>query len=490
MAQRERGKDLPPATEECDDLRLMLDSVQVMNHGSLSIHFEQLEGQLKEITRMADPLQAEIALIQWRSAFRETWLTVSHHHSHGYYKSPLSGTRTRLPSGLPISYSYERNVYPTLLEERAAYQEPSSRGWSHDYVLFSSGMSAIASFLITFLGMNRADPLPIHLCNWGAYFETKVLLELFKSKKFSWDDYRSDDDVFREIVHGESDVFFIEPVRYDWDLDVFDLSGMAQALRSAPPKQRFIIFDTTLVSSSLPVSQFLEAIRNTHTTVVLVRSCLKLDQQGLELSNAGLVSVHTTKGGAGPTAGEFGLLLRKMRTVLGTGLSVDEVSALEFPLFLHQVATTRYAESVFLNNALLANSVPVGGIFKRVSHPSLGPRAHLRWARAPFVVFHLAEDTLDNHGLLLGVLRHESREVAMDFALGSSFGFRSHRYEVIIPRLSEERGLFKIAMGRGTGTSRNRAIELVAKLATYGSISALRRAYPNVPAVNLHDTED
>jgi hypothetical protein len=246
------------------------------------------------------------------------------------------------------------------------------------------------------------------------------------------------------------------------------------------------------VTGTWPTAKLLAALAPHRPPVLVVemRSALKLDQQGLELANAGVASLFTPASTPTPAA-ETATLLRKMRTITGTGLSLAALAALDAPFALDRAQTRDHARAVFLSNALLASVLArrTGGLFARVVHPALAPAPRAPWAQGPFVVCHLAEDTLPHHGLLLAVVESEARRRGLCLARGSSFGFRGHRFETIIPRLSEQRGLFKIAMGARPGPSRDGVIELFTELAAYPDFAALRAAYPHLVPVDLTDLE-
>lgn len=217
-------------------------------------------------------------------------------------------------------------------------------------------------------------------------------------------------------------------------------------------------------------------------------SGLKLDQAGLELANVGILSLFVPEGAPGmPPAPRLGHYLRKMRTILGSGLTLDEVAALEAPWFLDRKSFERHCRAVFVNNAMVSACLQgIKGIFSRIVHPSLAdPQSPVPTVQAPFSVLHLREDSLDNHGFLLAVLAAEARRRGLCFDAGSSFGFRGHRYEVIIPRLADRKGLFKVAMGARGGPSRTGIVELMQELAACPDMQALRARYPKLRQVQL-----
>lgn len=438
-----------------------------------------------------DPLAREQALDVLSLSLRRCWMSVAHAASDPLLKSPPLRVPKALPGGAPLEYSYERNLRPTPLEQRVAVARPRVDGWSADHVLFRSGMAALSTFLQSYVASARtASDAPLRLDMWGGYFETHVLLELLRGGALRWRRHSDPAELGAAIRAGVSDALLVEAVAYEWDLPVLDLQALVRDLLARPAgAAALVIVDTTLVGSSFPTAELLRALApRPPPTVVLWNSGLKLDQEGLELANAGLLSLYTPAG-ATPAAPELAHLLRKMRTIVGTGLSLDEICLLDVPWFMDPVDTA-HATAVFLHNALFAHAVPAGGLFRRVIHPALSREASRPWARAPFVVLHLAEDTLDCHGLLLAVVAHEARRRRLCLDMGSSFGFRGHRFEVIIPRLSEGRGLFKVAMGARAGPSRDGTIQLFAELAALRDFDEVRARWPGLKAVDLHDVQE
>jgi hypothetical protein len=421
---------------------------------------------------------------------RACWMALAHRCSDLLYKSPPLAEPKRLPRGQSVEFSYERNIRPTALEERCRGYRPAGDGWEAEHVLYASGMAGLASTLQALLGMARAaagDPFRVAI--WGEYFETHVLLELMRGAGLQWQRVGTQEELQAIVREGRADLVLIEPVRYDWDLHVFDVRGFLQAWQARQgSRPGMLLLDTTLVGPTFPVLRLLEALRAAPPAVVFqLGSGLKLDQQGLELSNVGVMTVYTAQQrSSGPGAAELAGLLRKMRTIQGTGLSMDEMCLLDAPFFLDPAQFAEYSQAVFRNNALLAHALAgESGLFARVVHPSLSAQSRQPWAQAPFVVFHLYEDTLATHGHLLAIVAHEARERDLCLHLGSSFGFRGHRFEVILPRLSDKRGLFKVAMGARPGPSRDGVIELFLELAALPDAAALRARWPHVAPVDL-----
>lgn len=481
---------------EGERLLALAGQLEALTEGRDETAWKAWRGAVAEVLEGArcESVDGERLLDGLAARLREIWLTQAHRSTAHHFRSPpLTAELPRLPSGRTVAYSYERNVPATALERRCAAHAAVPQTWQSAFVAYGNGMAALAGVLQTYLNMSRRTPeAPLRLGQWGAYFETGVLIELLRGPGFAPRSFDAQGELRGAVGAGELDVVLVEPVRYDWELETLDLAGLARAWSAAGPgRPRVLVVDTTLVSPAWSTGGLLNTLGTCPPDLVVeIRSGLKLDQQGLELANAGFVGLYT-RHSAGAQAEDIASVLRKMRTITGTGLSLYELAALEAPFVLDPQATRRHGQAVFLNNALVATvlSRHRGGLFQRIVHPSLGGDARKPWARAPFVVCHLAEDSLDSHGLLLAVVEHEARLRGLTLSRGSSFGFRGHRFETILPRLSDRRGLFKIAMGARNGPSRDRVVGLFAELAGFRDIAALRAAYPDVVPVDLTDLE-
>ncbi len=477
--------------QECEQLLTLINALP-SNSPEQEAALKNLRSRMLDL--MSDPeietLPGEQTLDEVTNQLRQLWMWIAHQFSDPHFKSPPQPNVTRLPSGQTINYSYERNIEPDILEKRVAAYRPVPPGWHADHVLFSSGMAGLATFLQSYLSMVRpTSQAPLKLVMWGGYFETHALLELLSHDAFSCCRTKTQASLWNTIVQGDADVLLLEPVSYDWDMEVLDLQKLVSlGWQRQTKKAKVIVIDTTLVGESIPRQQlFTDLAGSPPTLFVQLSSGLKLDQQGLEFSNVGIVSIYTfEQENRNPKASQFAQYLRSIRQIVGSGLSMDEIALLDVPFFLDRKSMSEYAKAVFLNNAQLAQSIKIeGGIFSRISHPSLSWKADLPWAHAPFVILHLAEDTLVNHSLLLSVVDYEARRRGLSLTPGGSFGFRNHRFEVILPRLSDKGGLFKVAMGARNGPSRNGVIELLNELAGYSDFAALHAGYHNVTPVDL-----
>jgi len=437
-------------------------------------------------------LMAERGLDNLAFSLRSHWLRMAHESSHGYLMAPPHAQPKFMPSGKKFQFDYERSSRPEILERRGMALAPSPKGWTGKCMLFASGMSAIATLIqVCCAHLNGALPdQPVQLKMFGGYFETWRLLDMFHSPALDVEYLDTNDELADRVIDGGADVLVIEPVAYDWDMIVFDLAAFAEAWKRARQRPRVVIIDTSLTGPTFTVSDLVGAFGD-HLPwlVVFVRSGLKLDQQGLELSNVGIVNIYAPSDGKRPVS--LSHLMQRLtvnRAITGGGLSVNDTAALEAPWFLDRQLFVDHADRVFANNRQLAEGVRLGGgIISRINHPALAPEPRPKWAVSPFVVFHLASDSVTRHGLLVAILVHEAGKRGLCFDLGSSFGFRGQRFEVIRPlvQIRERKGrvgLLKIAMGSRQGPSVGGIIKLINDIGAYPDWKSLKAAYPDVRA--------
>jgi hypothetical protein len=444
-----------------------------------------IAARLRDEALPASDRAAESALDGIARTFRRALLAYVNAGTREHFRSPEHQVDLRLPGGKLQFYTYERSMSADELERAIAAGAARAEGWNDVHVSFSSCMAAVLHILQSCVSMLApAGTRALQIAHWGSYFETDMVLQYLSSAAMQW---RTEADATAPLRAGDVDILSIEPVRYDWELSSLELDTFIRAWRAAIRRPRIILIDTTLCSFTWPTAAFLSALRDGRPLLVVeYRSGLKLDQQGLELANLGIVSAYSCDEGAGtPSAEQLAVTLRMARGAAGAAPSADAVAALDLPFLFDPAWLRRHAGRVFVNTALVAEKLHgINGIFSRVAHPSLPGRSQpLR--HAPFVICQLAEDTLEHHALLIGILVEEARRRGIPLTLGSSFGFRGHRCETIIPHLSTNRGMFKIAPGARSGPQLDELISLLSHIASFKDIAQLRAAYPEVKPADL-----
>lgn len=410
----------------------MAEAIQAMLPAPADAVGEWLEtaGAFAASVDLASP-EAERGLDELGFALRSAWLWTAHEVSHRHLMAPLHEAPKRLPSGRPFQFDYERYNRPEYLERRVLEMTPPPPRWAAHAMVFSTGMAAMATLVqVCCAHLNGAMPdEPARLAIFGGYFETWRLLDMFHGPALEVAHATSNAELADAVSDGV-DIAVIEPVAYDWDMTVFDLAAFTAAWARAEQPPRVVVVDTSLTGPAFGMADLTRAFGDRPPWMVLwMRSGLKLDQQGLELFNVGIVTVCVPEG---PRPFDIGHLMQRLtvnRAVTGGGLDINRAAALESPWFLDADGFAEHAGRVFANNRRLALGVVVGGgLFARIGHPALLPGRAAKWAVAPFVVFQLADGSVGHLGFLVAVIVEEARRRGLCLDLGSSFGFRGRRF--------------------------------------------------------------
>ncbi len=432
---------------------------------------------------------------------RQHWLRHAHELSSTCMLSPLHKQRIHLPVGGTVAYPYDRWVKPEFLENKLNALRPVPKGWTASSILFASGMAALTTTLQVF--RNRAKrvwelsnrPLSIHW--FGGYFEIDKAFRVLCDDSFYGRRHANQKDLRTAVESGVADLVLIEPIAADIDLELFDLDAFVQAWKRRPAgRPCVVVVDTSLCGAYFPMDRFCRALESASITLVAeIRSGLKLDQEGFEFSNAGLLTLWAQEVPKNlKNLKLFDRSLRLARTTLGTSLSQYEYAALSVPFFLNHQSHTQYACAVFENNRLLAQTLGEivdqnSGFLYSVNHPSLSENKDKSWAVAPYVNLRYGPGDKRTQVLMGKVLEYEAHVRKLCFQSGSSFGFRGHRYEMGFVRGLENNSI-RITMGARSGPSRDGIIELLQELATYSDYTALRQAYPHLDAKTPKVRED
>ncbi len=421
--------------------------------------------------------EAALASLAWD--LRRRWLRFAHESADAQIKSPLRTAAVSTPSGAPIVYGYERSIEPRRLEARcAAAATRVPPGWSADHVLFSSAQGALAAVLHWANSNGFWDRESPHLKFAGNYFETQHALNAVCGRTLDWSRSKSVGAAPSD-QERPSRTILIEPVFYDEAVNVFDLAAFHRAWPSMfTANPSLIILDTTLTGPTFPMNRLLEPLSGEAAPVVInIRSGLKLDQAGLELVNVGILSVYTHIATRASLLPDIGVALRHLRTVLGLGLTLDEISTLEVPWFLSMPHLRAHSRAVFDNNALLAQAMAkTNRLFAQILHPQFA-RPDCAWANAPYSIARLPNADVGDYRQLESILTREADRRGIQFDHGGSFGFRFHRFEAVIPGDGMGEPYLRVAMGARPGPSLQGVVDLMCEVAAAPDLESLTKRY-------------
>ena len=407
--------------KDADDLRTLADRAAAVSGRDDFLPCQIASGN--------DWLTQERQLDAAAMTLRRNWLGVAHRPGDATLKSPRAGHVAHVACGSDVSFGYERDIDVSLLEQRRSYLRAPA-GWGTDLILFRSGQAALAC-LVHFAAAQWGKSHPLTVAHVGAYFETASLLASWPQRMI-----RQVDDA------AAADIVIAEPVWCD---------GQFGCGKRLPMARHALLLDITMSGPTYDLALHLDDC----PLVIAYSSGLKLDQAGLELANAGIVRVLTRDGTT-----EVGTALRHLRGLTGSGLTLDELSALSAPWFMDRAYAEHYTAAIFDNNRALAEAVGSRSpLFGPYCHPSLVSAA----TEAPFCALTLNEPSPERYRALETKIAGECERRGLLAIKGGSFGFRGHRFELIEPE--DGRTFLRVAMGWRDGWSRQGLCELFAELA-------------------------
>ena len=165
--------------------------------------------------------------------------------------------------------------------------------------------------------------------------------------------------------------------------------------------------------------------------------------------------------------------LRHMRGLTGSGLTLDELSALSAPWFMDRAYADRYTARD------LRQQPRTGRRGSARARRSSAQPAIRRWtadAEAPFCALQLHEASSPSYRSWPRSSSGRCDRRGLLVAKGGSFGFRGHRFELIEPEPGQGRTFLRVAMGWRGGHSSRGLCELFGELAPSSSSSSAARA--------------
>ncbi|WPK12670.1 hypothetical protein R6U77_02925 [Lysinibacillus louembei] len=344
-----------------------------------------------------------------------------------YYKSPIIDKEA---FEAKILFNYERSYSNDNLAKMA---------WadileSSEVLLFSSGMATISTILtsITSIFNNKCNCVIL-----GKYFETLTISNLLQKIGVNISQKIEENHVYN--------ILFLEPTKYSWKLENQDIEQIKNQLLSKDIQ--FVIIDSTLSQDSRFANEIVTFINDgklQNKYVIEIKSRLKLYQLGFEFCNLGSAEIYATAHNDIKSISEY---ISKIRTVLGTTPDFFSLSMLEHPILNSQGLTEKYINTIFSNNKILRNygksSINTNFITK-ISNKITGK---------PFTIIEIGDKKINNYAPIIDHLRLIQKEYLPCLFLGSSFGFRHHRYEMIIPDNRIDEAYLKFCPGYRKGPS-------------------------------------
>lgn len=465
-----RSWDLAPLCIEANRLRSLTNNV-VSRKKARVILLDAIATVEQELgQRGASAFRAEGALDEIALSVRVQRLKEVHSVSDSFLKSPSLFQNQQLASGSWTHYTYERlGTFSCFAEERLKTLRQAPGEWLADHFVFSSGMSAIVTFIASIAqAAERASPHQV--LGYGGYFETKTVFgSLGALQILEW--CGKEESFFERLVEDRPSILWVEPIGFNSLQSTIDLNRVLQLIcTDSNVAPLVLVLDVSLLGEFLRPEAVLQALGSFNGIVAFVGSSLKLHQQGLELSNAGFLSIYALR--ENQCFNALRERLTENRTRFGAAARFDEISALDNEMFFDRTELEEYRRSISASNAQFAHAVvPQGGLIAGLVHEECVFDDDA--CPSPFVTLELGEQTGDDLAALLGLIVFVTRKTGMGLQIGSSFGFRHDRLEVIRPD-EDKRAYVRVAMGVRNGPSARATTLLFERLTNLRSGRVIR----------------
>jgi len=314
-------------------------------------------------------------------------------------------------------FQYERAMHPERLEQ--IYKMRIERK-PIDLLLFRSCLSAIDSLLkvISSLYKNKEN---IKIGALVYYFETKSLFSKFYDEKhYKFHYFNKLNEFYNSFTTENFLVYFFEIQDINWFSEKVEIEKVIKSMNgNLNLLPTIIIIDATIGDVELEVNKLLSKVK-TKVILFVVRSGLKLDQFGLELSNLGVLEIYCNSHLI--PIQQIKDLLISSRTLSGTSIMNNEEIILLNKVF------NKEKISIY-KNFILKNT---HDFYYEICGSHCNQIEKILWGdNSPFILIKLYSNTKKDYQVFLNNWKMYLNKKGTDLILGSSFGFRQIRAEII-----------------------------------------------------------
>ena len=360
------------------------------------------------------------------------------------YKSPVK--RKHWIETTP--FDYERALPPERLEKKYMNQ---MKYMPRFITCYRSGMSAIYASISVISSLWR-NMTKINVGVLAYYFETKSIFEAYVDKQhFIVNYFLSPDDLYNAVeTNMDVDCLFVEMMDVNLKQENTQLELIRAALLNRKSKKPLIIIiDNTLVFDSFDVETLLKDCF-TNIVIIVVRSCLKLDQFGLELSNLGVIEFYCKDDSL-----DY-INIKKMfcsfRALTGLSITYSDEKILLSDIFI-QKEIFEYSKTIKQNTEKL---------FMKIRGSTRTNIKEILYKQgAPFILISLNKKELHEYeAFVQDVVMYVEKKTGY-IVQGTSFGFRHTRIETIM--YSKDNYGIRISPGYYWGVTSDLLIEYLMK---------------------------
>ncbi|MDQ8837884.1 hypothetical protein [Streptococcus ruminantium] len=341
-------------------------------------------------------------------------------------KSPVSG-KTYSINGEIISFSYERNISHEILESK--FNSSIISCAYHKTVFFNSGISAIYNIFISIKRIMNKENL--NILSTSSYFETGMINNVLMANVVNINS--------KDVI--EHDVIFIETIDYN----CLHYNSLVEIFQNnhftfSKDKVTFIVVDSTLFRDKKDIDIIIEKFLSKNVIFIEVMSLIKFYQLGMELSNAGSITIYSHES-MSEVVNELASYLKKVRNISGSNLSLYEIALLSDNTMLDIDLVEMYRLRIYKNARRFYNFIDKTDSIFNVIYPENGR------GEAPFIILKNEDYKMEDYLLYCSLLKKLIEVENIGIFMGSSFGFNHTRFELIITNEFEDEAFIKISIG-------------------------------------------
>lgn len=389
----------------------------------------------------------EVELEKLTNLIRNKYMINVYKNTCANYKSPLIKTHVQTMNGSQIHFAYERLIKYREFEDSISVEK--FRDFLSFNIVYSSGMAAITG-VIDFIEKSFSKKEAEGFIS-AAYFETIQLIKTRTTKiNICFDDI---------MAKAYYDFYFLEPVKADFELEKSSVEKIIKKISQSKENQIiYLVIDSSMQGKCFSINKLFANVDVPRNFVICnIRSGIKLDEEGMEISNCGLVTFYFSR--------ELEKLMsitrnfmEKNREIYGRALSFNDVCLLDNKIFFKN---ENYSKYILNNTKQFVDNInkEENKLFKRIVYPDTTEYNFL----SPYLFLKFENDDsgkIDDYELLLDIIYQETLSIGMEYNIRNSFGFRnisSEFYKIINDNIF----VFKIAPGKLAGVRYHHYLYLV-----------------------------
>ncbi|MGL5717520.1 MAG: hypothetical protein ACRCXT_08905 [Paraclostridium sp.] len=249
-------------------------------------------------------------------------------------------------------------------------------------------------------------------------------------------------------LESDYEFYFIEPTKANFKLEESPIDELLKFIAERNNKIKYLIIDSSMQGNTFSINKFLKSIEYLKNIVIInIRSGLKLDQEGMEVCSAGLVTCYFSKNL------EFLIestkkFLEQNRDIYGNGLTYNNICLLDNEIFFKN---NDYSKIILDNSKEFSKKInyPENKLFNHIIYPHSEDNNFL----TPYLFLKFEKEidgNLDDYELLLDIIYEETVSLGMNYHIRNSFGFRNISCE-FYKKVNVDEFVFKIAPGKLAG---------------------------------------